>query len=151
MPKTTGRRQVKAQKKHPSITSEVCGLCGEAGALTKTECCDSLICDDAQEYKLFSYARNSCYRNHHRYTLCGYHHTEGHPGNWKTCAKCRDEFEPEMYVWYGTNDYNFTKLQNPPSYEPTLCTSCKSRINLGEDSYTRKPSGEYLCSSCFTI
>jgi len=25
-----------------------------------------------------------------------------------------------MYVWYGTNDYNFVVLENPPHYEPTL-------------------------------
>jgi len=56
-----------------------------------------------------------------------------------------------MYVWYGTNEYNFQKLENPPTFEPTLCASCRSRIRLGEDSYTLEPSGEYLCASCLTI
>ncbi len=98
---------------------------------------------------MFSYARNSCYRNHERYTLCGYHHIEEHHGDWKTCNECRKGFEAEMYAWYGTNAYNFERLENPPSFEPTLCASCHARINLAEDSYTLKPSGDYLCASCF--
>jgi len=131
--------------------SSRCGLCGKSGGLTRTACCGNLVCDDQHKYRLFSYARNSCDHNHTRYTLCSYHYNESHSGDWKTCRSCRGEFEAEMYVWYGTNEYNFQKLENPPAYKPTLCTSCKSRIRLGEDSYTRKPSGEYLCASCLTI
>ncbi|MEE8305138.1 MAG: DUF6398 domain-containing protein [Candidatus Tectomicrobia bacterium] len=54
-----------------------CGLCGRTGNLTKTECCGQRICDDAHTYRLFSYARNSCYRNHDRYTLCSFHYQKG--------------------------------------------------------------------------
>jgi hypothetical protein len=57
-----------------------CGLCGKRGKLTKTECCDQWICDDTENYVLFSYARNSCARNHGRYTLCAHHYNEGHQG-----------------------------------------------------------------------
>jgi len=143
-------------KKHktspePRRNSPRCGLCGKSGALTRTACCGNLICDDRHTYKLFSYARNSCDHNHTRYTLCSYHNNESHSGEWKTCGSCREEFETEMYVWYGTNEYNFQKLENPPAYEATLCASCKSRIRLGEDEYTLKPSGEYLCASCSAI
>ncbi len=32
----------------------------------------------------------------------------------------RESFETEMYVYYGTNEYNFEVLENPPEYEPTF-------------------------------
>lgn len=124
-----------------------CGLCGKKKNLTKTECCDNWICDDAHEYVLFSYARNSCYRNHDRYTLCGYHHIEGHPGHWRDCQECRNDFETEMYVWYGTNEYNFEKLENPPSYEPTRCSKCGTVIVLSEGGYSSR-GNEYWCEKC---
>jgi len=46
-----------------------------------------------------------------------------------------------MYVFYGTNEYNFVKLENPPSYEPTLCTKCGKVIRLAADAYTMKGKG----------
>jgi len=30
-----------------------------------------------------------------------------------------------MYVYYGTNEYNFIKLENPPRYAPTCCAGCR--------------------------
>ena len=124
-----------------------CGLCGKTEKLTRTECCNNRICDDEDKYELFSYARNSCHRNHRRYTLCGYHHAEGHKGRWQDCPDCHD-FETEMYVWYGTNEYNFVKLENPPKFRPTFCHSCHKRIRLGTDGCSRSPDGDYLCESC---
>jgi hypothetical protein len=124
-----------------------CGLCGSTKKLTKTECCGNWICDDEHTYRLFSYARNSCHRNHDRYTLCASHHAEGHAGRWQDCEKCRKNFETEMYVWYGTNEYNFEKLQNPPQFEPTLCRDCGRRISLGEDGYMIS-GGHYYCQRC---
>lgn len=124
-----------------------CGLCGKSEKLTQTECCGQWICDDEDQYVLFSFARNSCSRNHRRYTLCGFHHSERHEGNWKACALCRDGFEAEMYVYYGTNEYNFEKLQNTPSYEPTRCAKCRTVISLGEDGYSMK-AGQYFCVNC---
>jgi len=124
-----------------------CGLCGKTKKLTQTECCDQWICDDEDKYVLFSYARNSCSRNHRRYTLCAYHHAEGHAGNWKNCARCSRSFETEMYVWYGTNEYNFEKLENPPKYEPKTCAKCGVVINLGEDGYSQQ-GRKYWCYEC---
>lgn len=124
-----------------------CGLCGKGGRLMKTDCCQQWICDDEANYKMFSYARNSCARNHRRYTLCGSHAAEGHPGDWKTCTKCRADFETEMYVYYGTNEFNFTKLENPPSYEPTRCHSCNEIIRLGYEGYSQGAEG-YTCEAC---
>jgi hypothetical protein len=124
-----------------------CGLCGKKGKLTRTECCGQWICDDEDKYVPFSYARNSCHRNHRRYTLCGYHNTEGHPGDWKTCQKCRDEIETEMYVYYGTNEYNYDKLENPPDYEPTRCSECGAVIVLSEGGYSGL-GDEIWCTKC---
>jgi DNA-directed RNA polymerase subunit RPC12/RpoP len=52
-----------------------------------------------------------------------------------------------MYVWYGTNKYNFEKLENPPAFEPTLCVTCKKRINLGTDAYSVF-GDDYSCEEC---
>jgi len=124
-----------------------CGLCGKTSKLTKTECCSQWICDDEGKYVLFSYARNSCHRNHDRYTLCSYHYNEGHQGKWQDCPDCLESLDTEMYVYYGTNEYNFEKLVNPPSYQPTKCAKCKKVIRLGEDGYSVKGK-EYLCEAC---
>ncbi len=128
-----------------------CGLCGKKKGLTKTPCCGNWICDDEHRYAPFSHAGNSCSRNHSRFTLCGYHAAEEHRGHWINCPECRRDFETEMYVWYGTNEYNFEKLPNPPSYEPTRCSNCGAVIILGEDEYSVKPGKhgrEYECSRC---
>lgn len=127
-----------------------CGLCGSAKKkLKKTECCDNWICDDEDNYALFSYARNSCARNHRRFTLCGFHHAEGHKGDWKTCKECLESFEHEleMYVWHGTNEYNFTKLENPPDFKPTFCYKCGKRIVLPDGGYGVL-CGAYHCAEC---
>ncbi|MBU4271896.1 MAG: hypothetical protein KKE86_03155 [Planctomycetes bacterium] len=124
-----------------------CGLCGKTKNLTRTECCGNWICDDESNYMLFSYARNSCHRNHDRYTLCASHYHEGHEGKWQDCPKCRKAFETEMYVWYATNEYNFEKLENPPSYEPTHCGACGRVIRLAYDGYSYGAKG-YRCQAC---
>ena len=141
---------MKHRKKSPkTATGDVprCGLCGKTGKLTKTECCGQWICDDEHKYKLFSYARNSCYRNHSRFTLCGGHYEEGHEGSWQDCPECREAFETELYVWFGTNEYNFEKLENPPAFEPTKCAACHRVIHLGAEGYSVKGE-EYLCDEC---
>lgn len=128
-------------------TQPVCGLCGKAGELTKTDCCGNWICNDEQNYVPFSYAQNSCHRNHSRYTLCAFHHNEGHAGDWKGCKECRTSLETEMYVWYGTNEHNFDTLPDPPSFEPTHCSKCGGVIRMGTESYTQS-GDEYWCGPC---
>lgn len=124
-----------------------CGLCGKKRNLIKTECCGHWICDDEHKYVAFSYATNSCSRNHRRYTLCAYHYAEGHEGPWLKCDKCRDSFETEMYVYYGTNEFNFEKIENPPAYKPTLCSKCGATIRIGTDGFSIK-GGKYWCQEC---
>ena len=118
--------------------------------LTKTECCGNWICDDEDKYVMFSYAHNSCYRNHRRYTLCGGHFDAEHEGKWQDCPKCRENFPTEMYVDHGTNKYNFEKLTNPPTFEPTLCSQCGKVIHLAKGGYSTK-GGEYSCMNCSSV
>lgn len=149
-PNQGGKRAGKNRRKRAQKVTRMqrrCGLCGGTGALTKTDCCDQWICDDAHTYRLFSYARNSCYRNHDRYTLCSGHYHEGHAGHWQTCDACKEGFETEMYVYYGTNEYNFEVLKNPPKYKPTTCGACGRVIVLGDGGYSIGPDG-YKCVVC---
>jgi hypothetical protein len=53
-----------------------------------------------------------------------------------------------MYVFYGTNEYNFETLDNPPAYEPTRCGKCGKVITLGVEGYSDGPEG-YRCEACF--
>jgi ribosomal protein S27AE len=143
----TKRKKKSAGKRSRKPSRPRCGLCGKTTNLTKTECCDQWICDDEDQYVLFSYARSSCYRNHRSYTLCGHHYDEGHPGDWKDCPKCREDIKTEMYVYYGTNEYNFEILENPPDYEPTQCSKCGAVIVLSEGGYSLGSEG-YRCGRC---
>jgi hypothetical protein len=140
--KGKAKRPARARKAGPR-----CGLCGKTGRLTRTECCGNWICDDEHTYVLFSYARNSCYRNHDRYTLCAYHHHEGHDGEWKDCPECRAEIDTEMYVWYGTNEFNFEKLESSPEFEPTRCHGCGRVIRLAYEGHSYK-AGKHYCQEC---
>jgi|GEM_PF-275346 len=152
-PKRKTKRGKRALTQDAAQTTEAsekprCGLCGSTTKpLTRTDCCGNWICDDESDYVMFSYARNSCHRNHDRYTLCSYHYHEGHTGRWQDCPKCREDFETEMYVYYGTNEYNFEKLENPPAFEPTRCAECGKVIDLGNDGYFQA-EGKYYCESC---
>jgi len=150
MPRKGVAAKAKSSKKAGAQTLPRCGLCARTGNLTKTECCDQWICDDEDNYVLFSYARNSCSRNHTRYTLCGFHSNERHRGAWQDCNKCRQSFEAEMYAYYGTNEFNFMKLANPPAFEPTRCTRCNKVVNLGTDAYSVNGANTF-CSACFSL
>jgi hypothetical protein len=55
--------------------------------------------------------------------------------------------EPTVGDGIGQDEFNFTKLENPPAYEPTLCAKCKRRIRLGEDGYSISGDGSF-CSGC---
>lgn len=145
--KATSPRK-RAVRKLTDPNAPRCGLCGKRGKLVQAPCCGHWICDDSDKYVLFSYARNSCFRNHSRFTLCGYHCVEGHKGRWQDCQECRKSFETEMYVWYGTNEFNFEVLENPPEFEPTHCAGCGRVISLANDAYALDPKKGYLCDKC---
>ena len=119
--KPRGPSRSKSRGKEKERTK--CGLCGKTKNLIKIECCGNWICDDYDKYVMFSYSTVSCHRNHDRYTLCSYHFHEGHQGHWQDCEECKNNLETEMYVYYGTNEFNFEKLRTIPVYEPKKC--CK--------------------------
>ena len=144
MNKKTNKAAIAAK---PTPNKPSCGLCGKRGKLTKTECCDQWICDDTGKYVMFSYARNSCFRNHDRYTLCSSHYHNEHKGHWNDCTECQNNIDTEMYVWYGTNEYNFEKLKIVPKYEPTKCSQCGTIIILSEGGYSSLGK-DYLCEKC---
>jgi len=52
-----------------------------------------------------------------------------------------------MLVWYGTNEYNFEKMPNPPSCEPAKCAQCGQVIVLADGGYSHGPKG-YTCMNC---
>lgn len=137
----------KKRKISPLTNLRRCGLCGKRKNLTRTECCGNWICDDADEYVAFSYARNSCYRNHDNYTVCSSHHHEDHDGDWEDCKACIESQPTELYVYRGTNEYNFRILKNPPNFEPTLCSQCAQTISLIDGGYMIKGKA-YVCENC---
>jgi hypothetical protein len=133
------------KNKQQNSLKQTCGLCGKSNKkLIKTECCNNWICDDADTYVAFSYQRNSCYRNHDRYTLCSYHHHEEHIGKWQYCQKCKDSFDTPNYTDFGTNKYNFEVLGNPEKYT-IVCVYCNCTVNsLEKISY--QTSKGYYCT-----
>ena len=75
--------QKSKRKKEIDPKKPPCGLCGKKKhRRIKTDCCNNLICNDSNDYILFSYSRKSCWRNHSRFTLCAYHHNDEHKGDW---------------------------------------------------------------------
>ena len=50
-------------------------------------------------------------------------------------------------MYYGTNEYNFEKLLNPPTFEPTHCANCGKVISLGYDGYMQSGK-DYFCQRC---
>ncbi len=136
------------EKTKAEVKIPACRLCGRTKKQRhKTECCGNWVCGDESEYVMFSYSRDICSRNHRRYTLCAFHHAEGHKGDWKNCKKCRKFFEPEMYVWYGTNEYNFEKLPKQTAFKPTYCSKCGERIILPDGGFSVF-CGIYRCDDC---
>jgi hypothetical protein len=136
---------------YKTVSKPKCGLCGKTKKLTKTECCGQWICNDSDQYVLFSYARNSCWRNHDHFTVCAYHHHEEHTGKWQTCKKCRHSFDTEDYVDMATNEYNFEKLDNPPSFKPTKCAECGRAIVRAKEGYTMVPKKGIVCEDCSPV
>ncbi|GAB4823360.1 hypothetical protein N2152v2_010406 [Parachlorella kessleri] len=150
-PSTTPEQQKEGQKQQKKTGGKGaggsnlhCGLCGNRkGPFTRTPCCKKVICDDENTYQMFTYARNSCKRNHDRYTLCSYHHGERHGGHWKDCEKCKKNFHPFDYYQMGTNrpdepsksNFDDDVLDGPPPPKPR-CATCKCEIDTGMEQHS---------------
>jgi hypothetical protein len=124
-----------------------CGLCGATDKIIKTKCCNNYICDAEVSYM---FDDGSCYHKHYGLTICGHHYAWKHEGEWQNCQKCRNSLMTERYVWYGTNNYNFTKLETPPTFEPNNCCTCGIIIKIGQESYWVKDNN-YYCFHCATL
>lgn len=143
----------KRQREFLKSLSPRCGLCGKTEKLKKTECCGNWICDDEDKYVLMSFERNSCSRNHHKFTVCSYHHSEKHPGNWENCDLCRKQHDdnPEMFVYLATNEYNFEIPDDLPTFEPKRCLVCSKIIRQGRETYSVSTDDGLTCSNCNEI
>jgi hypothetical protein len=126
------------------INKKTCGLCGATKNLIKTQCCDNWICDDADKYVIFSYAKNSCYRNHDRFTICAAHYHSNHKGKWQDCNLCKDDYPIENYVDYATNEFNFEKLQNVPKITIT-CINCGFQSGTVQD-FALQINNDFYCA-----
>jgi hypothetical protein len=139
------------QLKNNEISNKNCELCGKTNPIKITECCGNpvcyYICNDKDSYLLL-FDNDSCDSKHGRFTVCHHHYIYKHEGEWQDCQKCRNSFVTESYVWYCTNEYNFVKLENPPSFELTKCYRCERIIKLGpENFFIRK--NNYYCQDCY--
>ncbi|EGG20847.1 hypothetical protein DFA_00712 [Cavenderia fasciculata] len=58
-----------------------------------------------------NYDKYECQHGHERYTLCAFHHNEGHDKtvSWMDCKEC-EEFSPVDYRDFATGKFNFTKM-----------------------------------------
>lgn len=143
-----------------------CGLCGNRrGPLEYTECCNRLVCDDEGSYRMHSYSRMHCSRNHRRYTICGYHCGENHKGKWQDCQKCKDYFRE----CDGSLGYEYaSKAGNPPhlpfkfnfdkdamefnwkEMEFPECDMCQRPVDTVMESFMRLPGscGLLQCAEC---
>lgn len=131
--------------------SDCCGVCGKSdGPLTITECCGNLICDNEDEYVMFSYSRQFCARSHRRYTTCGAHSSEGHSGDWRNCEDC-NKGRGKSKSWYSTNGYNFTpgleKYYPKGQYITEACSTCNKRIATGFEGHGFSATG-VVCMGC---
>eukprot|EP00573_Skeletonema_grethae_P008453 CAMPEP_0201696740 /NCGR_PEP_ID=MMETSP0578-20130828/8304_1 /ASSEMBLY_ACC=CAM_ASM_000663 /TAXON_ID=267565 /ORGANISM="Skeletonema grethea, Strain CCMP 1804" /LENGTH=523 /DNA_ID=CAMNT_0048182769 /DNA_START=109 /DNA_END=1680 /DNA_ORIENTATION=- len=145
-----------------------CGLCGKTdGPFTVTDCCGTTICDTEDQYQINSYEREGqCYRNHRLQSICGFHNSEGHGGDWKTCKDCEDFFHPYDYAVKATSQavagtgrkYNFNDNVrsdvHPADVTFPTCHKCEAFVNTTEESVRtlsmRKSfsGGKAICSGC---
>ena len=116
----------------------------------RTDCCNRTICDSSHTAGAgVSNILDICSRNHREYTLCGLHKKECHEESrdWRDCSKCKQHFKfPEMFVGYGTSQYNFElDWLDPPTFEPTHCSQCGELLKLNINMCIVKADGTAIC------
>jgi len=112
---------------------DTCKLCSKGWnevRLRRTSCCKQVVCDNEDEYQMFSYSRKFCNRSHNRYTLCGYHgHDQECKKNkdWRLCAECVKSDIPASVadkLWRGLNSYNIYPMLSQDVPKHSLCETC---------------------------
>ena len=129
-----------------------CGLCGETrkDLLEVTECCGLTLCNREDEYEMMSYSREFCSRSHRRYSGCGYHHGEGHAGDWRACSDCAaEQKKPGQLTWQDFNGYCFTPgTRQQGDLYSIPCSTCAGRIVQGVEGYAWSGNMGMCCMNC---
>lgn len=125
-----------------------CGICGEnkpSVSLVKTKCCDKWIHNDLTKYRPFSFY-SSCYRNHERYTMCGFHYTESHSGKWKKCSECTKDMSchEEMFDFPDTDDEIEANTSKKAASKPKPSPKPKAVSKKAEKKPEAKPAKRAL-------
>lgn len=143
--------QIEQKASRPIGPDDVCGICGERNNLVRTSCCGNILCDNQEEYVLFSYSRKFCVRSHDRYTMCSFHKSEGHRSeDWRQCNQCKEQLTSETdkegrpaRVWHSTNGYNFTPMLESDYRKGSMitagCGECGNRVATGFEGYSMVP------------
>ncbi|MBI4864626.1 MAG: hypothetical protein HY815_30880 [Candidatus Riflebacteria bacterium] len=124
-----------------------CIVCGGGRKVTTTACCDLPICDDWAEFVPYSDPVDCCSRSHDRYTLCGYHHSVGHDGDWVSCRECWDAFPSDLYACFAENRFNLPSEVPLVVGQLSRCDACGREVSLLAESFWAV-SGELICSRC---
>jgi hypothetical protein len=125
-----------------------CGLCySTQRPFVKTECCNRWVCDTEGDYEMGSYDREGkCARNHGLGSICGWHHQEGHAGDWKDCSHCQGAFHPYDYAVKASSQskgctnrrYNFDDNVrhdlDPTKVEFPSCDTCGAPVDTTEET-----------------
>jgi hypothetical protein len=124
-----------------------CGLCYSIeGPFVKTKCCTRWVCDTEGNYATGSRDRDGrCERNHQLGSICGWHHQEGHAGDWKDCSLCQDFFHPFDYAVKASSQskgstnrrYNFDDNVrhdlDPTKADFPSCDTCGAPVDTTEE------------------
>lgn len=144
----------------PSIDrTDTCKLCSKGWSdvnLRRTNCCKQVVCNNDDEYQMFSYSRKFCNRSHDRYTLCGYHGNERECKNYRDwrlcneCVKCDDPIRVADKLWRGLNAYNIYPMLSKDVPRHSLCdtcSKCKKKFISGVEGSTHSRDG-VSCPRC---
>ena len=71
-------------------------------------------------------------------------------GHGRIARNVKKNMKPEIYIWHGTNEFNFEKLKEIPKFEPTKCLKCQRVINLGREPYA-VIGDQYECFHCLVL
>lgn len=139
--------------------NDTCKLCSKGWSdvrLKRTYCCKQVVCNNEDEYQMFSYSRQFCNRSHSRYTLCGYHGNEREckkHRDWRLCTecvKCDDPTRVADKLWRGLNSYNIYPMLAKDVPRHSLCetcSKCQKKFISGVEGSTHSREG-ISCPRC---
>ena len=114
-----GSRSIKVNKlnnydrmKAKKVPGQHCRFCGDPSVpLIKTKCCNEFICCDK---KTVSFRGGGfCQFEHEHNSMCYFHYSEKHSGEWETCQECQT-FWKETQGQYIQGEMPKKKLHETP-------------------------------------